>query len=434
MSARNRFILVGLLALGLALRGYHYFREPSMWHDEAAVAVNVLNHTYADLLGPLTFHEAAPPLFLWLEKTVCLALGDGVYALRLPAFLASCVALPLLAWAACRLLEPWAVLWAVFLFAVSEQLAWHACEAKPYAFDVLAFVVLIALFAATRTAPLWQRLIAFALPAPLLVFLSYPAIFLYGGVLAASAPAVWREKKPSAWGAYGLLTVAVAGSFLVLARWTDPRPARSDYRLLLGKRLPRLGAAVDRADMDAFLHPRYLPLLLQAAGDAAGAAGGAGGRRAVAARAVGPSRVAGRASAAGPGGGVRPSVSLRRRPRPGVRGPRSRPAHRRRDAAGVGLAATTASAYAGRVWRSCSCRRSSPPASASFAPGSGRTPPRRAPTSHRTANRTTPSRATTGRISTTSDGSGRPSTPIRLQMQKIAAGSFTRRNNRRRSD
>ena len=71
MSARQRFIVVGLVALGLALRGYHYFREPSMWHDEAAVAVNVLNRGYADLLGPLTFHEAAPPLFLWLEKAVC---------------------------------------------------------------------------------------------------------------------------------------------------------------------------------------------------------------------------------------------------------------------------------------------------------------------------------------------------------------------------
>ncbi len=115
-----------------------------------------------------------------------------------------------------RLLEPWAVLGAVFLFAVSEQLAWHACEAKPYAFDVLAAVVLVALYAATRTAPLWKRLIAFALPAPLLIFLSYPAVFLYGGVLAASAPAVWREKKPSAWAAYGLLAVAVAGSFLAL--------------------------------------------------------------------------------------------------------------------------------------------------------------------------------------------------------------------------
>ena len=216
MSARHRFILVVLLALGLALRGYHYFREPSMWHDEAAVAVNVLTRGYADLLGPLTFHEAAPPLFLWLEKTVCLALGDGVDALRLPAFLASCAALPLLAWAAARLLEPRAVPWAVFLFAVSEQLAWHACEAKPYALDVLAATGLVALHAATRAAPLGRRLVFFALPAPVLIFLSYPAFFLYGGVLAAAAPAVWRAKRPSAWAAYGLLAAAVAGAFLVL--------------------------------------------------------------------------------------------------------------------------------------------------------------------------------------------------------------------------
>ncbi len=210
MSARYRIVLVGILTLGLALRGYHYFREPSMWHDEAAVAVNVLDRGYAELLGPLTFHEAAPPLFLWLEKTVCLVLGDGVFALRLPAFLASCAALPLLAWAACRLLEPRAALWVLFLFAVSESLAWHACEAKPYAFDVLAAVVLVTL----HTTSLGRRLILSAAAAPVLIFLSYPAIFLYGGVLAAAAPAVWRERKPSAWAAYGLLAAAVAAAFL----------------------------------------------------------------------------------------------------------------------------------------------------------------------------------------------------------------------------
>ena len=106
--------------------------------------------------------------------------------------------------------------WAVFLFAVSEQLAWHACEAKPYAFDVLAAVLLVALYAATRTTPLGRRLMLFALPAPVLIFLSYPACFLYGGVLAATAPAVWREKKPAAWAAYGLLAATVAGTFLLL--------------------------------------------------------------------------------------------------------------------------------------------------------------------------------------------------------------------------
>jgi hypothetical protein len=216
MSARQRFLVVGFLALGLALRGYHYFREPSMWCDEAAAAVNVLTRDYAGLLGPLTFHEAAPPLFLWLEKIVSQTLGDGVFALRLPAFLASCAALPLLAWAAFRLLEARAVPWTVFLFAVSEQLAWHACEAKPYAFDVLAAVLLLVLFAATRTAPLGRRLLLFTLPAPVLIFLSYPACFLYGGFLAATAPAVWRDRKLSAWAAYGFLAAVVSAAFLAM--------------------------------------------------------------------------------------------------------------------------------------------------------------------------------------------------------------------------
>jgi Dolichyl-phosphate-mannose-protein mannosyltransferase len=216
MAKQNQFVLIALLALGLTLRSYHYLRAPSMWHDEAAVALNVLSKSYGQLLGPLTFHEAAPPLFLWMEKAVTAMFGDGVYALRLPPFLASCGSLLVLAWAAGRLLDARAVPWAVFLFAVSEQLSWHACEAKPYAFDVLAATLLLAVYAATQAGPLWRRLILFALPAPILIFFSYPACFLYGGVLAALAPAVCREKRLSGFAAYALLAGTVAGSFLLL--------------------------------------------------------------------------------------------------------------------------------------------------------------------------------------------------------------------------
>jgi hypothetical protein len=54
------------------------------------------------------------------------------------------------------------------------------------------------------------------LPAPILIFLSYPACFVYGGVLAALAPAVWREKRAWVFVAYGMLAVTVGGSFLLL--------------------------------------------------------------------------------------------------------------------------------------------------------------------------------------------------------------------------
>jgi hypothetical protein len=216
MSARIRFVVVGLVVLGLALRGYHYFRCPSVWHDEAALVVNVLDADFGRLLGPLRFHEAAPPLFLWLERAVRLALGDGVYALRLPPFLASCAALLLMTWVARRLLAPQAVPWAVLLFACSEQLLWHACEAKPYAFDVLAAVLVLAVHAGLRHGPLVRQLLAYAALAPVLIFLSYPACFLYGGVLAALLPAVGRARRATGWLAYLLLAAAVAGPFLAL--------------------------------------------------------------------------------------------------------------------------------------------------------------------------------------------------------------------------
>ena len=222
--------LAALVLLGLALRCYHYLRVPSLWHDEAALAMNVLGKDFGELLGPLLWHEAAPPLFLWVERGVFLTLGDGILALRLVPFLASCAALLLMVPVARSLLPRPAVPWAVFLFACSEQLAWHACEAKPYALDVLVAVLLLAVYCAGKDRPVSWRLIAYTLLAPLLVFLSYPACFLYGGVLAASLPAVWRRGRLSALADYVLLCMTLVLAFGLLV--AGPAQAQRDGAIM----------------------------------------------------------------------------------------------------------------------------------------------------------------------------------------------------------
>jgi hypothetical protein len=216
--------------LGLGLRSYHYLRQPPVWHDEAALIVNVLDKGYRELLGPLRFHEAAPPLFLWVERGVSRALGDGPAALRLPPFLASCAALLLLAFSARRLLPPAAAAWAVFLFACSEQLSWHACEAKPYAGDVLAATLLLAVHALRQGRAPAATLLLYAALAPPLLWLSYPAAFLFGGVLVALLPGVWRARSVAAWLAYALLALLVGGSFLALV--LGPAAAQRDTAIL----------------------------------------------------------------------------------------------------------------------------------------------------------------------------------------------------------
>ena len=154
--------------------------------------------------------------FGWKKQSAA-TFGDGVYSLRLPPFLASCASLLLLAWAASRLLDARAVPWAVFLFAVSEQLSWHACEAKPYAFDVLAATILLAIYAATQAMPL------VASTDPLRPAGADPDLPVLPGLSSCTA-ACWRrwprrsgdEKRASGFAAYGLLAITVAGSFLLL--------------------------------------------------------------------------------------------------------------------------------------------------------------------------------------------------------------------------
>jgi hypothetical protein len=205
-----------VLALGLGLRLYHYLRDPSMWHDEAALVLNVLDKGYRDLLGSLSFAEAAPPLFLWIEKTAALLLGDSTYALRLFPLVAGCAALLLFVRVAQRVLRPAAVPWGLLLFACSDHLLWHSCEAKPYAVDVFAATLLLAVYVWTASWSLEYRLLVYGVVAPPLIFIAYPGCFLCGGLLVALFPAVCRTRQAKSWLAYGLLVLSVFASFWVL--------------------------------------------------------------------------------------------------------------------------------------------------------------------------------------------------------------------------
>src|SRR5207245_9626243 len=90
-SLRRRFLLLLVIVVAIAVRTFHFARDPSMWHDEAALVLNVLQKSFGELLGPLRFAEAAPPLFLWVERGVILSLGDSTCAVRLAPFAASCL-------------------------------------------------------------------------------------------------------------------------------------------------------------------------------------------------------------------------------------------------------------------------------------------------------------------------------------------------------
>jgi hypothetical protein len=208
--------LVAAVVVGLALQGYHYLRRPVMWHDEAYITVNILTKSAAELLGPLRYAQAAPPLFLWAERGLCLLLGDDLYVLRLVPFVASCLALLLFAAVTRHWLPNTAAAWVVLLFGTSDRFLRHGCEVKPYAVDLFVSSAVLAAYTFTRGWPLRRRLALYALAAPPLLWLSYPACFLYAGLLVALLPEVWRELNLRTGLLYALWAGVVAASFGLL--------------------------------------------------------------------------------------------------------------------------------------------------------------------------------------------------------------------------
>ncbi len=209
----SSFLIMAATAFGLLLRAWHYGRNPSMWHDEAATCLNILNKSFAGLFGHLDHSATGPPLLLCLQKCVVFILGDGTRSLRLVSFLASCAALVLLVKLARALLDPPAAFCAVLLAACSDHLLWHASEARHYSRDFLIAVVLLLVFVATGRRSITWRLALFAGCAPFAVLFSYPGVFLCAGVMLALLPEVRKDGRAAAWAGLALLGLVVAASF-----------------------------------------------------------------------------------------------------------------------------------------------------------------------------------------------------------------------------
>src|SRR5215208_3958361 len=76
-----------VLAVGVALRVVAYTRRSVLWLDEAALAQNVVERSFRDLLTvPLDYGQAAPKGFLLLEWLATRLFGTSELAFRFVPF------------------------------------------------------------------------------------------------------------------------------------------------------------------------------------------------------------------------------------------------------------------------------------------------------------------------------------------------------------
>jgi hypothetical protein len=177
--ARSTVFLWSVIAVGIVLRVTRFFADRSLWGDEGALALNLIQKPMRDLLEPLDYLQGAPTGFLLAEKGIVELLGDDELALRLFPLACGILSLFLFAAVARRVLEPIGAAFALVLFATVEPLVYYSSEVKQYSVDVAATLVLFygALAIDWRKARAWHVGLA-GVAAGVIVWFSHAALIV----------------------------------------------------------------------------------------------------------------------------------------------------------------------------------------------------------------------------------------------------------------
>lgn len=210
-------IVWAFIALGITVRLIRYLLQFPLWPDEAYLAHNYLDRGYLDLAKPLDYIQIAPLLYLWVQETFVKVFGFSEYSLRLFPLLCGIGGLLLFRHVAGRVFQGTAFLVSVAMFTVAYPLLRHSAEAKPYGSDVFTSLVLLSLaFAWCRRPRSIGWWLAATVAMPIAVLLSYPAVFLCGGVCVAMATVLLRQGSWKDWLRLAISGLALCASFAVL--------------------------------------------------------------------------------------------------------------------------------------------------------------------------------------------------------------------------
>ncbi|MFL5341835.1 MAG: ArnT family glycosyltransferase [Gemmataceae bacterium] len=207
-----------LIVVGFVVRLERYALDFPIWGDESFVALNFLDRDFLGLTRALESNQIAPVLFLWIELAATKLLGHSTWALRLLPMLAGLTSLLMFRSLARRLVSEGAATLAVGVLAVSFWPVTQSTTIKPYAGDLLcSLALLIPAVRYLQSADLrWLWLLIALIPVVLLM--SYPAVFIVAAVGLALAPTVWRRGSGDKF-TFALLNLFAVAVFLGHYLW-----------------------------------------------------------------------------------------------------------------------------------------------------------------------------------------------------------------------
>lgn len=135
-----------IIGVGIALRLTRYIHNPSLWFDEADIAIDIINTPISELFYPsLDYNRAYPFLFMLSIKLLTMFFGNSEYVVRLFPLLAGVGSLFLFFRVAKYFLVRDAMIIALGLFAIMDSLVFQSSNLKPYSSDVFFTLLIISL-------------------------------------------------------------------------------------------------------------------------------------------------------------------------------------------------------------------------------------------------------------------------------------------------
>jgi len=174
-----------MVAVGAVLRIRLYLANRSLWSDEARLALNLVDRSFAGLWQPLDWRQGAPVGFLMLQKSVICLLGSSEYALRLIPLLCGIASLVWFYFLAKKILDPGAVLVGLAMMSLSKGLIDYSAEVKQYSMDVLVALVILAAtvrcFQVDAPGDKRRGLVVWGVLSAILLWFSNPVVFVIAG-------------------------------------------------------------------------------------------------------------------------------------------------------------------------------------------------------------------------------------------------------------
>jgi hypothetical protein len=172
-----------LAAIGTLLRLFHFFNNRSLWEDEVYLSTGIVKLKFWALISqPLPYQQKAPLGYLLASKLCLSGFGNHEMALRLFPLICGIASLFIFLPVARYFLKPSGALLAISLLAFSPQLIYHSVEAKQYATELFATILLLYTYIVYKDRSDISSLMAWAAWGSLITWFSFSVIFIMAAI------------------------------------------------------------------------------------------------------------------------------------------------------------------------------------------------------------------------------------------------------------